>query len=162
MLDHIYENAKNVLSNEKDMIGVKNIYRNKEYKPYFQRYIYKYFVSNPKKNDSRNDFNEFYRKIRDKSMLNNLISCFDREYDACLKNIEKDELHDWQVEDLEKRIAETEIAINKIISIQSPLSDEFKCHKDETIKYLQIRDEMIEKVNLLNNKTVEYYRMMWD
>ncbi len=158
----MYEHAKKALISQVDMKGFKNICQNKEYKPYFERYIYKYFVLHPRKNDDRTDYNTFYREIKDKSIIDSLYSSFDTLYDKCLKDSKECELHEWQINDLGKIIAEFEIAINKIISIQSPLANEYKCSKDEIIKYMKIRDLMIKKANSFECKTIEYRRMMWD
>ncbi|MBZ9688384.1 hypothetical protein G9F72_018810 [Clostridium estertheticum] len=157
-----YGDSKKVLISQIDMMGVKNIRDNKEHKPYFQQCIYKYFVSYPKKNDDRSDYNDFYRQIQDKSMTFMLSNNFNVTYETCLKYIEDDKLSNWHIGDLEKIIAKFEIATNKIITMQSPLANEYICTKDEIIEFIEIRDLMIERVDTIRNKTMEYRKMMSD
>jgi len=162
LLNYIYENAKKVLLEQKDIKGVAKVYTHHDYKPYFCIYTFKHFVHNPKKKDQRQDYNDYYRKIKDKSEMDILSVCFDNWYDACL-NDEGKKIYRSQVEDLEIIIAKFEISVCKIISIgKSPLDSEYKCSKDEIIEYMKIRDTMIEKVKKLETQTVEYYRMMED
>ena len=161
-MNYIYENAKKVLLEQKDIKGVARVCTHHEYKPYFCICTYKHFVQNPKKKDQRQDYNEYYRKVKDKSEMDILSACFDNWYDACL-NDEGKKIYRSQVEDLEIIIAKFEIAVCKTISLgTSPLDSKYTCSKDDIVEYMKIRDAMINKVKELENQTVEYRRMMWD
>lgn len=164
MLLNLYDYAKKVFFEQNDMKGIISIYSNHEYKPYFNIYTNKYFTLNPKKKDERRDYNVYYREVKNKNDLKNLINYLDTNYNNCLDllNNEDKEIHDWQVEQLEELIAEFEIAIGKIITCQNLLKTEYNCSKNEIIDYMKKRDMMIEKVESLKTRTVEYYRMMWD
>jgi hypothetical protein len=163
----VYENAKKALLEQSDMKGIKNIYNNKDYKPYFEICLHKCFIDNPKKKDTRKDYNKYYGPIEGKNDIDRFLSDLKYDLERCIELVKNEkDLHDYDLDEngLEFRIAQVEMAISKVITCQSVLGKEYECTKDEIIKYLKDRDDIIDKIKneRLVMKTVEYRRGMWD
>lgn len=163
MYNFLYEEAKKALREQEDINGIAKISSHYEYKSYFHILTYKYFIHNPKKSDNREDYNSYYRTINDKSEIENLSSYFNRRYDECLKSANENELYNGNVEDLEKIVAQYEIAVSKTISMcKEPATKDFLCSKEYILECMNCRDSMIEKIEKIKSRTVEFRRNMWD
>ena len=166
MRNYIYENAKKALLDQDNVKGMFNVYWDRKYKPYFHQYTYKYFIVNPSRKDEREDYIKYYKTILSKTDVDNLLQAIIYNQDNCFKksNSDIDELHDWEVEQLEKHVAQFEIAVGKLLSMNDSIKplQEFVCSKEEVIEYYLQRDIIIEKIGNIKTKTIEYRKLMWD
>lgn len=160
LLNIMHENSKKMLLNQISIDDIQDIYHNRAHMPYFHMYTYKYFSKNPKQNDNRKSFSEYYKAVSSKSDLDVLTTSFNSIYQNYLLYITNENLHIWQLEKLEMLIAKFEISICKLLGVaKTSHCSECICTKDELITFMNSRDHMIDKVDLLKTLTVEYQQM---